>query len=165
MNGRPVDICARGVNAFVLRRLAKRERHLIPSQGYRVVGPLQQRLLDLGGCRPLVVGAYGGVNRDWHDLIGRLADSAAPSRSCSKICKKESNAAGVIRLCEQQHLCVTMADPALRTLLAGTRGTGPACSVSMLRLVCVFTCMFVRCKHSIVRCFAVGPIAFGWLLS
>ena len=50
VNGRPVDIRAPGVNAFVLRKLAKLERHLIPSQGYQVVGPLQQRLLP-PACR------------------------------------------------------------------------------------------------------------------
>ena len=50
-----------------------------------VVGLLQQRLLDLGDCLPLAVGAHGGVNREWHGLIGRLADSAAPDKLSSMV--------------------------------------------------------------------------------
>ena len=83
--------------------------HLIPSQDYRGVGPLQQRMFDLGGCHQLVVGANGGVNRNWHDLIGRLTDSAAPSRWSFMLCRKVSDAAGVLRQCKQRRLCFTMA--------------------------------------------------------
>ena len=32
------------------------------------VGPMEQRLLDLGGVKPLVMGGYGGVNREWAQL-------------------------------------------------------------------------------------------------
>jgi len=133
VNSRPVDIRARGVNAFVLRKLAKLERHLILSQGYQVVGPLQQRRLDLGGCRQLFVGAYGGVNRDWHDLIERLADSAAPSRWSYMLCKRVSDAAGVLRQCEQRRLCFTMARERSRLwssrLMLAPDESGPASQV------------------------------------
>ena len=70
--GKRIEKRAARVNKDVATKLRKLDRSL---GGYArgCVGPLEQRLDDLGGVTPLVCGAFGGVNKVWHSLQLKIA--------------------------------------------------------------------------------------------
>ena len=74
-----------------------------------VIGPLRQRLIDLGGIAPLVMGAFGGANAAWRALIDRLADTAAPAMMGPMLCPSVEHCAGVLRIQMRRRLCFTAA--------------------------------------------------------
>ena len=131
--GRLVDQRASTVQAGVLRNLAKLDRNFGGCDA-GVIGPLQQRLIDLGGLRPLVIGAFGGVNREWHQLLSTLAEDAAPAMKSQMLCPSTDFCAGVLRLQLRTRLCFVNARArshlrharlqALR-LGSGSHGTSP----------------------------------------
>ena len=74
-----------------------------------VIGPLRQRLIDLGGVAPLVMGAFGGTNEAWRILIDKLAAIAAPAKMGPMLCPSVEHCAGVLRVQMRRRLCFTAA--------------------------------------------------------
>ena len=114
----------------VLTKLRKLDRELGRVRP-GLVGPMEQRLLDLGGVRPLVMGGYGGVNREWVELIDQLAERAAPHHQRRLLCPSVQQCEGVLRVRMRTRLCfvgararhVCMRDRLAR-LLGGAGGDG-----------------------------------------
>ena len=92
-----MDRRAAKVQGDVLTKLRKLDRGL---GGVRRgdVGPMEQRLLDLGGVKPLVMGGYGGVNREWVELIDTLAARAAPEQQDLLLCPSVRQCESVLRV-------------------------------------------------------------------
>jgi hypothetical protein len=60
------------------------------------MGPLEQRLDDLGGVTPLVCGAFGGINKAWHYLQEKIAAARAQKVWRELLCPSVSQARGVL---------------------------------------------------------------------
>ena len=110
-----VEYRASKVNADVARKLRDLDRD-IGGTPRGEVGLLQQRHIDLGGVTPLVMGAYGGVNRVWRTLLGKLAVKAAPARKDPMLCSSVGFCAGILRVNLQRRLCFAAARARYRLL-------------------------------------------------
>ena len=99
-----MDRRAAKVQGDVLAKLRRLDRRL---GGVRRgdVGPMEQRLLDLGGVKPLVMGGYGGVNGEWVELIDALAARAAPEQQHRLLCPSVQQCEGVLRVRMRTRLC------------------------------------------------------------
>jgi hypothetical protein len=105
-----VDVRGAKVAVDVNRSLAKLEVKLgsmIASTA--VVGPLQLRLLGLGGLRELKFGSFGGVSRGFHRLIDRVAEKAAPLKWRDMLSPSIGHCKGVLKTLMQRNLCFVLA--------------------------------------------------------
>ena len=107
-HGRAVDRRAATVGRECLNKLALLDTKLGRTPRGQV-GPLQQRLIDLGGVSPLVVGAYGEVNVGWHDLMDECATRQAPRRWRSMLSPNVATCASVLKRTMQRRLCFVLA--------------------------------------------------------
>jgi hypothetical protein len=89
----------------VKSKLRRLERRLGWNHATQGDGPLLRRLDDLGGVRPLVAGAFGGVNDDWRALLRSLADLAAPFMRKRLLLPSVGQARSVLykKMCERAH--------------------------------------------------------------
>jgi hypothetical protein len=89
------------VNKDVATKLRKLD-HSLGGYARGCVGPLEQRLDDLGGATPLVCGAFGGINKAWHYLQKKIAAARAQKVWRELLCPSVSQARGVL-LQHMQH--------------------------------------------------------------
>ena len=104
------------VQSGVLAKLRELEARQAGGVARGAVGPMEQRLLDLGGVKPLVMGGYGGVNREWVELIDTLAARAAPEQQHRLLCPSVQQCEGVLRVRMRTRLCFVGALVFLRVL-------------------------------------------------
>ena len=114
--GTAIEYRASRVNPGVAAKLRKLDRDVCGQLPVGAVGPLEQRHIDLGGVLPLVVGAYGGVNREWKAVVGRLAVQAAPLKRAEMLCPSNGFCAGVLRVNMLRRLCFASARARYRLL-------------------------------------------------
>ena len=107
--GTAIEHRASRVNPGVAAKLRKLDRDICGQLPVGAVGPLEQRHIDLGGVLPMVVEAYGGVNREWKAVVGRLAVQAAPLKRAEMLCPSNGFCAGVLRVNMLRRLCFASA--------------------------------------------------------
>ena len=103
--GLPVTRRARHAVEQVTGKLRDLERALGWDHAARGPGPLQARLADLGGVRPLISSAFGGVNDEWRGLLRLLAETAAPGMHHRLLLPSVGQTRRVLyaQLCQRSH--------------------------------------------------------------
>ena len=109
LGGRAVDVRGAKVAGDVNKSLAKLEAKLGMTASIAEVGPLQRRLLELGGVHELVFGSFGGVSRGFHRLLDRMAEKAAPLMWRDMLSPSIGHCKGVIKTLMQRNLCFVLA--------------------------------------------------------
>jgi hypothetical protein len=96
------------VNKDVATKLRKLD-HSLGGYARGCVGPLEQRLDELGGVTPLVCGAFGGINKAWHHLQKKIAAARAQKVWRELLCPSVSQARGVLLSHMQRRMCFATA--------------------------------------------------------
>ena len=136
IGGRAVDVRGAKVAGDVFKNLAKLEVKLGMTASVAEVGPLQLRLLGLGGVHELVFGSFGGVSRGFHRLIDRVAEKAAPLKWRDMLSPSIGHCKGVLKTLMQRNLCFVLARARsylLHSRLAALRGGDPRAGAAFYR--------------------------------
>ena len=136
IGGRAVDVRGAKVAGDVFKSLAKLEVKLGMTASVAEVGPLQLRLLGLGGVHELVFGSFGGVSRGFHRLIDRVAEKAAPLKWRDMLSPSIGHCKGVLKTLMQRNLCFVLARARsylLHSRLATLRGGDPRAGAAFYR--------------------------------
>ena len=110
-----VDRRALSVDSDARRSLRKVDALLVGTPP-GAVGPAEQRLIDIGPVRGLVVGAYGEVSKDLERLLLHFADVAARELWQARGCRSAAHAKGIFARRLQTEACFAFARARSRRL-------------------------------------------------
>ena len=99
-----VDRRALSVDSDARRSLRKVDALLVGTPP-GAIGPAEQRLIDIGPVRGLVVGAYGEVSKDLQSLLLHFADVAARELWQAFGCRSAAHAKGIFARRLQTEAC------------------------------------------------------------